>query len=264
MSVDTITPAPSDTILGEWSDKFNDTKPPIYPRCALSFYDKDFSLFHWYYGNCCSIDPTIYMPTSFASTFITTLWKSKGKATRNWIYLDNNTYNMQAIDTFVTYKTQVDQAQKSLEETYCVATVQVILTGTKNDIIPNPTSSYQIGNEELNDLSILRNKTDQLCYELMRILKMNKSLPQHSEFSWINYFSKKERKEFLNELVKTSHIASSIGNWFDVEGVIECWKETAEILSNDDIVNSINTSLEQIERGETISWEDVQKELNIA
>ena len=81
--------------------------------------------------------------------------------------------------------------------------------------------------------------------------------------SWIDCFADWEREEFREELQKAVDDALSSGNWSEVREVIECWKETAEIVSDKELLAGIGKSSEQIRRGETIRWEDVKKELDL-
>jgi len=81
--------------------------------------------------------------------------------------------------------------------------------------------------------------------------------------SWIDCFADWEREEFREELKKAVDNALSGGNWLGVQEVIECWKETAEIVPDKELLADLEESSEQIKRGETIRWEDVKKELDL-
>jgi hypothetical protein len=81
--------------------------------------------------------------------------------------------------------------------------------------------------------------------------------------SWIDCFADWEREEFREELQKAVDDALSSGNWLEVQEVIECWKETAGIVSDKELLAGLEESSEQINRGETIRWEDVKKKLDL-
>lgn len=78
--------------------------------------------------------------------------------------------------------------------------------------------------------------------------------------SWVDCFADWEKKEFSAEL----RDALSGEDWSEAQEVIECWEETAEIVSDKELLSGIQKSLEEIRRGETTSWEDVKKDLNLA
>jgi hypothetical protein len=84
-----------------------------------------------------------------------------------------------------------------------------------------------------------------------------------TQHSWVSCFTDWEREEFGEELQKAFDDALSSRNWSQVREVIECWKETAEIVSDKELLAGIEKSAEQIRRGETIRWEDVKKELDL-
>jgi len=92
---------------------------------------------------------------------------------------------------------------------------------------------------------------------------LEKSGISSKQNSWIDCFADWEREEFREELQKAVDDALSSGNWLRVQEVIECWKETAEIVSDKELLAGIEKSSEQIRRGETIRWEDVKKELDL-
>ena len=84
-----------------------------------------------------------------------------------------------------------------------------------------------------------------------------------AEHGWLGYFADDERAELLDELLGSIAAASSDGNWLQVREVIQPWKETAEILSDEQLMTEIRTSEEQSRSGETISWETVKNELGL-
>jgi len=81
--------------------------------------------------------------------------------------------------------------------------------------------------------------------------------------SWINCFTDLEKREFMQELQEAIENVSPGEDWSEVQEVIECWEETAEIVSDEELLTGIKESLAEIKRGETISWEDVKKELDL-
>ena len=80
---------------------------------------------------------------------------------------------------------------------------------------------------------------------------------------WLTPFTDDEKKELLAELLGSIAAASSSGNWSQVQEVIESWEETAEILSDEQLMAEIKEAEEQTRGGETISWETVKKRLDL-
>lgn len=83
------------------------------------------------------------------------------------------------------------------------------------------------------------------------------------QHSWVNCFTDLEKKEFIQELQMAIENVPPGEDWSEVQEIIECWQETAEIVSDKELLTGIKESLEEIRRGETISWEDVKKELDL-
>ena len=82
-------------------------------------------------------------------------------------------------------------------------------------------------------------------------------------YSWVNCFADWEKNEFIQELQIAIENGLSTGDWSEVQEIIECWVETAEIISDEELLAGIKESLEEISRGETTSWEDVKKDLDL-
>ena len=81
--------------------------------------------------------------------------------------------------------------------------------------------------------------------------------------NWIKCFTDAEKREFLEELLGSIEDASSDGDWSQVQEIIESWGETAEILSDDQLMAEIKEAEEEIRRGETISWTEAKRRLNL-
>jgi len=81
--------------------------------------------------------------------------------------------------------------------------------------------------------------------------------------NWIKRFTDAEKREFLKELLGPIEDASSDGDWSQVQEIIESWEETAEILSDDQLMAEIKEAEEEIKRGETISWTEAKRRLNL-
>jgi hypothetical protein len=92
---------------------------------------------------------------------------------------------------------------------------------------------------------------------------IGKNNPKEEDFSWLDILTKKGKEEFKRELYNAISEAIKTEKWSEVEYIIDCWRETAEIMSDKDLMKSIEKSKEEIKRGETISWEDIQKELKL-
>ena len=111
---------------------------------------------------------------------------------------------------------------------------------------------------------LTKSKIEYSAFKLSSLLSITeKAEPQEEDFSWINILTKKGKEEFRNEIYNAISEAIKTENWSEVEYIIDCWHETAEIMSDKDLMRKIEKSREEIKRGETISWEDVQKELNL-
>ncbi len=81
--------------------------------------------------------------------------------------------------------------------------------------------------------------------------------------NWIKRFTDAEKRDFLEELLGSIEDASSDGDWSQVQEIIESWGETAEILSDDQLMAEIKEAEEEIRRGETISWTEAKRRLNL-
>jgi hypothetical protein len=92
---------------------------------------------------------------------------------------------------------------------------------------------------------------------------IGKAKPQEEDFSWVDILTKKGKEEFKKELYDAISEAIKTENWSEVEYIIDCWHETAEIMSDKNLMKSVEKSKEEIKRGETISWEDIQRELKL-
>ena len=82
--------------------------------------------------------------------------------------------------------------------------------------------------------------------------------------NWVKYFTDHEKEELLEELLESIEDASANGDWSQVQEVIASWEETAEILSDEQLVAEIREAEEEIERGETISWAEAKSKLNLS
>lgn len=80
---------------------------------------------------------------------------------------------------------------------------------------------------------------------------------------WIECFTDREKEELLQKLLGSIESASSSGDWTQVKEIIESWEETAEILSDEQLMAEIREAEEEIKRGESISWEEAKRKLNL-
>ena len=81
--------------------------------------------------------------------------------------------------------------------------------------------------------------------------------------NWIKCFTDHEKEELLEELLDSIEDASANGDWSQVQEVIASWEETAEILSDEQLVAEIREAEAEIEKGETISWAAAKSKLNL-
>ena len=86
---------------------------------------------------------------------------------------------------------------------------------------------------------------------------IGKNKPQEEDFSWLDILTEKGKEEFKNELYNAISEAIKNENWSEVEYIIDCWHETAEIMSDKNLMRNIEKSKEEIKRGETISCYDI-------
>ena len=93
-------------------------------------------------------------------------------------------------------------------------------------------------------------------------LRRQKQVRLRSVYPWIKYLSTSEIEEFMKELLEAIRDSTTNGDWRQVEEVIDCWQETAEILSNKEIMQEISEAETQIEKGNTIPWKEVKRRLN--
>ena len=103
---------------------------------------------------------------------------------------------------------------------------------------------------------------EHLAFRLSSILteKSEKQLEDY-DFSWLDVFTRKGKEDFKNQLYQAISKSIDTGDWYLVEDVIDSWRETAEIKSNKDLVRRIKKGCNEVKDGESISWEDFQKEL---
>lgn len=107
-----------------------------------------------------------------------------------------------------------------------------------------------------------KRKIEYSAFKLSSLLSISgNAKPQEEDFSWVNVLTKKGKEEFRNELYNAISEAIKTENWSDVEYIIDCWHETAEIMADKSLMRRIKKSREEVKRGETISWADIQKEL---
>ena len=109
----------------------------------------------------------------------------------------------------------------------------------------------------------------------LNLLEYLKNLDAHEEsFSdgtkigtlnnWIKYFTDHEKEELLEELLESIEDASANGDWSQIQEIIASWEETAEILSDEQLVAEIREAEEEIGRGEAISWAEAKRKLNLS
>jgi coenzyme F420-reducing hydrogenase alpha subunit len=103
----------------------------------------------------------------------------------------------------------------------------------------------------------------------LHLLEYLKSLDTREEprasalHDWIECFTDREKEELLQELLESIESASSSGDWSQVQEIIESWEETADILSDERLMAEIKEAEEEIRRGETVSWEEAKRRLNL-
>jgi len=101
------------------------------------------------------------------------------------------------------------------------------------------------------------------------ILEYLKSLDTRAEseldatHGWLKCFTNIEKEELLEELLEAVADSSSSGNWSRIQEVIEAWEETAEILSDEQLMSGIRETEGRLDGGEVIGWEKAKKKLSL-
>ena len=85
------------------------------------------------------------------------------------------------------------------------------------------------------------------------------TLPE--KFEWLKHFAAGELVEFFTELLAGLTRASASGDFSEVTDLIESWQATAEINSDAALTAEIEEGLREIEAGEVVRLEDLQREL---
>ena len=79
----------------------------------------------------------------------------------------------------------------------------------------------------------LERKIEYSAFKLSSLLLISGSIkPEEEDFPWVNMLTKKGKEEFKNELYNAISEAIKTKNWSNVEYIIGCWHETAEILAD--------------------------------
>ena len=99
--------------------------------------------------------------------------------------------------------------------------------------------------------------------EYLRGLETREQSGASALIDWVECLTDRDKEEFLEELLESIENASSNGNWSQITELVECWEETAEILSDEQLMAEIREAQEEIARGETISWVEVKRKLNL-
>ena len=105
-----------------------------------------------------------------------------------------------------------------------------------------------------------------IAFNLLEYLKglgTRNGMKVGTSHDWVECFADHEREELLEELLGSIEAASSSGDWSQIQEVIESWQETAEILSDKQLMTEIREAEEQIRTGETISWAEAKRKLNL-
>ena len=81
-------------------------------------------------------------------------------------------------------------------------------------------------------------------------------------FEWLQHFDDTEKVKFLFELFSATRKAQEQNDWQQVAGLVEEWKETANINADTYVVESIEQAEKEFAEGKGISWKELKKELN--
>ena len=73
---------------------------------------------------------------------------------------------------------------------------------------------------------------------------------------WVECFSDREKEELLQELLESIDGALSSGDWSPVREVVESWEETAEILSDEQLMAEIEEAREDIKEGNVLDMDN--------
>ncbi|MCZ6676840.1 MAG: DUF6247 family protein [Candidatus Poribacteria bacterium] len=105
-----------------------------------------------------------------------------------------------------------------------------------------------------------------VAFGLLKALQ-NQKLPNRADllsvYPWARYLSDEERDEFFAELSDATKGARKSGDWSIVDEVIDAWRETAEILGDEETMADIVEAEKQIDKGEVVSWDVVKQRLHI-
>lgn len=101
---------------------------------------------------------------------------------------------------------------------------------------------------------------------LLQALK-NQKPPQRADllsvYPWARHLSDEECDEFFDELSDATKQARESGDGLIVDEVIDAWRETAEILGDEETMADLAFAEKQIEKGEIVSWDAVKQRLHI-
>ena len=82
-------------------------------------------------------------------------------------------------------------------------------------------------------------------------------------FGWLRHFSAEHLAEFFKELLEALNSGLQSNDLSPVIEVLENWKATAEIISDQETVQALLESLKQLEAGEGVDWASLRQELNL-
>jgi len=81
----------------------------------------------------------------------------------------------------------------------------------------------------------------------MGVTNPNPSLP--SKFSWLSLFDIEDLREFVDELSSTiQRVVQGLRPWDDVNTVVEEWRRSAIVLSDEDLTRRFQETLKDIRR----------------
>ena len=99
-----------------------------------------------------------------------------------------------------------------------------------------------------------------VAVNLLTSLK-NQELPKRADllsiYPWARHLSDEERDEFFDELSDATQGARKGGDWLVVDEVIDVWRETAEILGDEETMADIAEAEKQIGKGEVVAWDAI-------
>ena len=112
----------------------------------------------------------------------------------------------------------------------------------------------------------LSDETLSIAVGLLTALKAQKPMERVdllTVYPWARHLADSERDEFCDELASATKQARISGDWSTVDEAIDAWRQTTEILGDEETMADIAEAEKQIEKGEVVPWDVVKQQLHI-